>query len=132
MELTVFFYNIDTMLPGQGFVLHSTASKQLPSQKFPPYLGDGFVHDRVRNFDPVPQDLEHRLKLPYTVHCPSTIYTDKVRVNSALAITMILLMLSIIYNIYLSSYRGTLHPCRVVFPRQTLCNRFHHGLLRLR
>ena len=128
MKLTVFFNSIDTMLPGQGFVLHSTASKQLPSQKFPPYLGDGFVHDRVRNFDPVPQDLEHRLKLPYTVHCPSTIYKDKVRVN----ITLARIMLSIIYNNYVSSYRGTLHPCRVVFPRQTRCNRFHHGLLRLR
>ena len=34
--------------PGHGLVLHAGLSIQLPLQYLPPYLGDGFVHDRVR------------------------------------------------------------------------------------
>ena len=59
-------------LPGQGWVLHSIVSTQLPLQNFPPYLGAGFVHDRVRSFNPVAHDLEQLLKLPKSVHFPST------------------------------------------------------------
>ena len=51
-------------LPGQGWVLHSIVSTQLPLQSLPPYLGAGFVHDRVRSFNPVAHDLEQLLKLP--------------------------------------------------------------------
>ena len=51
-------------LPGQGCVLHSIVSTQLPLQNLPPYLGGGFVHDRVRSFNPVAHDLEQLLKLP--------------------------------------------------------------------
>ena len=60
-------------LPGQGWVLHSIVSTQLPLQNFPPYLGGGFVHDRVRSFNPVAHDLEQLLKLPKSVHFPSTL-----------------------------------------------------------
>lgn len=39
-------------------------------QCFPPYLGDGLVHDRLRIFKPPPQLLEQSVQLLHSVNPP--------------------------------------------------------------
>ena len=82
-------------LPGQGWVLHSIVSTQLPIHNLPPYLGGGFVHDRVRSFNPVAHDLEQLLKLPKAVHFPSTLCKRKTSNKSSISITIILSLQSV-------------------------------------
>jgi len=63
-----------TLSTSQSLSLHFRPSADFPSQDLPPCSGRGFVHARVRNWNPVPHVALHVVQFDHSENPPSTVY----------------------------------------------------------